>query len=179
MPHHAFPSVGELAPGLRFAIQVAVSAWMVAVAVMDHRTGRIPNTLVGPVMLGVGAFRLVQAVLGAYVLFLMLVAWALIFVLWMLHFIGGGDAKFLMGLYALFPSMEFTAVLAFVLLVLTVPLVLLEMRGRSVGEMRQGLESRMITGQVMPTETELRERGRRYAWTFAIPGLLYTWIWWA
>jgi Flp pilus assembly protein protease CpaA len=162
----------------RAALQVAITVWMLVVAVLDHRTGRIPNAVVLPVMLGVGLFRLVQGVLGEPVRFLLLLAWILIFFMWMAHFIGGGDAKFLMGMYALFPSMEFTAVLAFFLLIVTVPLMVWGLRGRSPGRLKESLQARMITGQMLPTEEELHTRGRRYAWTFVIPGIVYTWVYW-
>jgi Flp pilus assembly protein protease CpaA len=162
----------------QLAFQIAATVWMLAIAVIDHRTARIPNWLVAPVMLGVGGIRLVQAVLGEWRLLFLFLAWAIIFVLWMLHFMGGGDAKFLMGLFALFPTDEWVAVLALFLLILTVPLFLWELRGRSFGEIRQSLQGRLITGQVLPTEQELQVRGRQYAWTFAVPGIIYTWLYW-
>ena len=104
--------IHDLPEGARVAVQIAATLWMLAVAVIDHRTARIPNWMVAPVMLGAGAYRLIEGILGERQWILMLLAWLLIFALWMLHFIGGGDAKFLMGLYALFPTIEFTAVLA-------------------------------------------------------------------
>lgn len=168
----------DLAAALPVVVRVLVTLWVVAIAVMDHRTGRIPNALTGPVMLGVGAFRLVQAFQGDWAKLGMLLAWVLIFGLWMLHFVGGGDAKFLMALYALFPSMEFTAVLALVLLFITLPLMLWELRRRPVGESVGSAWRRVATGQVLPTERELQERGRRYAWTFGIPALVYAWLYW-
>ena len=178
MPEFALPEFSTLPQWAQLTLQISVTMWMVSVAVIDHRTAKIPNRLVIPVMLGVGAVRLLEGVFGQPQRFLLLVAWAAIFGMWMLHFIGGGDAKFVMGEYALFPTMEFTALLAFILLILTVPLLLWEMRGRSFAEMRGGLQARLVTGQVMPTEKELQERGRQYAWTFAVPGILYTWLYW-
>jgi Flp pilus assembly protein protease CpaA len=151
---------------------------MVSVAVMDHRTGRIPNWLTAPVFLGVGLVRVYQGITQDLQFLLMFVAWGLVFLLWMLHFMGGGDAKFLMGLYALFPTMEFTALLALILLITVVPLIIWEMKGRAVRDVRDSAYRRVVTGQVLPTETELQERGRRYAWTFGLPGIIYTWIYW-
>ena len=87
----------SLPPWAVFAVQVAITIWMLTVAVLDHRTGRIPNWLTAPVIFGVGALRMVQALQGDWAKLGMLLAWAVIFGLWMLHFIGGGDAKFLMG----------------------------------------------------------------------------------
>jgi Flp pilus assembly protein protease CpaA len=166
------PTIGKV------IIQVAMTAWMASVAIIDHRRGRIPNALTAPVFLVVGAGRMLQAVRGERVLFLLLVVWAVIFALWMLHFLGGGDAKFLMALYALFPSMEFTAVLALILLVEIVPIVLLQARGASLPAGLRSLRSRLVTMQLLPTEVELQARGRRYAWTFAVPAVLYAWLWW-
>jgi Flp pilus assembly protein protease CpaA len=161
---------------VRLLIPLAITAWMLAVAVLDHRTGRIPNALTAPVIFGVGLIRLVQG--DTLVKVGLVLAWAVVFGLWMLHFIGGGDAKFLMGELALFPSMEFVALLALVLLVITLPLLLWELRGRQLAEVRQSVQGRLVTGQVLPTEEDLQTRGRRYAWTFAIPGIIYTWVYW-
>jgi Flp pilus assembly protein protease CpaA len=163
---------------LPLLVKLVVSAWMISVSVMDFRAGRIPNWLTGPVILGVGGYQLAHVFMGEWSKLGLVVAWVLVFVLWMLHFVGGGDAKFLMALYALFPSMEFTTVLALILLVLIVPLLLLELVRRPVGESVGSAWRRLITGQVLPTEQELQERGRRYAWTFAIPGLVYAWLYW-
>jgi hypothetical protein len=52
------------------------------------------------------------------------------------------------------------------------------MRGRAVTEVGRSVRNRVLTGELLPTEAELHERGRRYAWTFALPGLVYTWLYW-
>jgi Flp pilus assembly protein protease CpaA len=165
-------------PALKLAVQVVVSGWLIAVAVLDHRTGRIPNAVTAPVFLGVGLLRLVQGVTGQPVRLFLLLAWGLIFLLWAAHFVGGGDAKFLMALYALFPSMEFTSVLALILLLEMVPLVAVEIWRRRGGGAIGTVWRRVATGQLLPTETDLETRGRRYAWTFAVPALVYTWFYW-
>ncbi len=161
-------------------VKIVITAWMVAVSVLDHRDGRIPNRLTGPVFLGVGAYRILWEGLwqGEHVRLWLLAAWAVVYGLWMLHFIGGGDGKFLMAQLALFPSMEYVAVLALVLLVLTVPLLVWTMRGRSPGALLRGVWARLQTGEVLPTEEELQTHGKRYAWTYAVPGIVYTWVYW-
>jgi Flp pilus assembly protein protease CpaA len=166
------------APQLYYGVKVLITVWMVAVSLVDARTARIPNWLVGPVMLGVGAIRLLESFTVGFVRLGLLLAWVLVFVLWMLHFIGGGDAKFLMGEYALFPNMEFTAVLAFILLVLTIPLLLVEVWRSGLQRSGASLRDRLLTGQLLPTRGDLEERGRQYAWTFAVPGIVYTWVYW-
>jgi Flp pilus assembly protein protease CpaA len=184
----------------KLALQLVLVSWMAVISVMDHRQGLIPNWITAPVFLGVGALRIVFAIVPTlYVelnlrlgmvssadylgntrasLAFMLVAWLILFVLWMLHFIGGGDAKFLMALFALYPNMEFTAVLALILLLIMIPLLLLEWRGASLRGAGRGLRDRLLTGQVMPTRDELLSQGRRYAWTFAIPAMVYTIFYW-
>jgi len=171
-------ALASLPSAIKLLIPIAITVWMVAVAVMDHRTGRIPNTWTAPVLLVVGTVRLVEGLTGNLARVGMVVAWAAIFLLWMLHFIGGGDAKFLMAEVALFPTMEFIALLALILLVITLPLLLLEMKGREVAAVRQSLRDRLLMGLFLPTEEELQQRGRRYAWTFAIPGIIFTWVYW-
>jgi Flp pilus assembly protein protease CpaA len=168
--------------GLEIAVKLLITLWMLRISVLDHRFGRIPNTLTGPVFLVIGAYRVLWQGLiqGNYAMFWLLLCFAIIFGLWMLHFIGGGDAKFLMALFALFPSLEFLATLAFLLLVIMLPLLIIELKARDqgLGDGWRGLKARLLTGQILPTEAELQEHGRRYAWTFAIPAAVYAWIYW-
>lgn len=170
----------KLAADPYFWIKLAISVWMLVISYLDHAEGRIPNALTASVFLGVGAYRVVWEGLwlGQPVRLWLLAAWAIVFGLWMLHFIGGGDAKFLMAQFALFPFMEYVAVLAFVLLILTVPLLILHTRGRSAGGILRGMWVRLQTGQVLPTEEELQEHGKRYAWTYAVPGIVFAWVYW-
>ncbi|MCB0215476.1 MAG: prepilin peptidase [Caldilineae bacterium] len=164
-------------------VKLMLTLWMLRISVLDHRTGRIPNALTAPMFLGVGLYRVVVEglMLQQWSRLWLLPTFAILFGMWMLHFIGGGDAKFLMGLFALFPSLEFLATLAFLLLVIMIPLLALEYRQRGAGPVAslRGLRARLLTGQFLPTQAELQERGRRYAWTFAVPAMAYMWIYWA
>jgi len=174
------------AAGLKLVLQIAITAWMVAISVMDHRIGFIRNTWTAPVFVGVGLYRLVVngIVQGQFLWMgvLLLTAWAVIFGLWGLHLLGGGDAKFLMAQFAIFPEMDFVMALAFILLIVTLPLLFLELwrqlRQRSVGDLLGTVWQRIIAFQFLPTEEDLRRRGRRYAWTYAVPGIIYTWFYW-
>lgn len=170
---------------LELLVKVGLTLWMLRISYGDHMSGRIPNRLTAPIFLGVGLYRLVEGVLhqggkGWLQVVGLLVAWAVLFGMWTLHFIGGGDAKFLMALFALFPTVEFLAVLAFGLLVIMIFVLGFEAL-RQRPSLRGTLESwraRLLTGQLLPTEAELQTRGRRYAWTFALPALAYAWIYW-
>jgi Flp pilus assembly protein protease CpaA len=172
---------------LDLVLRVLVTAWIVVISVRDHRHGLISNRLTAPFFLGVGAFQILYALtvmrgLGdgewwLRLLFLV-VAYGITFSLWTLHFIGGGDAKFLMALFALFPTMDWVVLLALLLLVIMLPLLLLELRARRPGAMWRGFRDRLLTGQVLPTQEELQEQGRRYAWTFGVPAIVFTWLYW-
>ncbi len=161
---------------------------MALISVLDHRNGLIPNRLTAPFFVGLGLFQVlfavivVRSVLDGPVWWLRLLfivlAFTITFGLWTLHFIGGGDAKFLMALFALFPAMEWVVLLALLLLVLTLPLLLWEMRHRRPGEIWRSFRDRLLTGQFLPSEADLHERGRRYAWTFGVPAMIYTWAYW-
>lgn len=172
---------------LDIAVRVAVTLWLVAISIGDHRHGIIPNRLTGPVLIGgalwqlaYGALTLVSPTLvdEAWRVYGVLIALAAVFALWMLHFIGGGDAKFLMALFALFPTMDFVAVLALLLLIITLPLLVLELRREGLRAAGRGFRDRLVTGRFLPTEEDLQQRGRRYGWTFAVPAAVYVWAYW-
>lgn len=175
-------------PSWRWAellVKAGLTLWMVHISYGDHMRGRIPNRMTAPVFLGVGLYRLVEGILhlggkGWPQVVGLLVAWSILFGMWMLHFMGGGDAKFLMAVFALFPSIEFLAVLAFGLLFIMIVILTVEtLRQRpSLRKTFEGWRARLLTGQILPTEAELQTRGRRYAWTFAIPAMIYMWIYW-
>lgn len=178
-------SVAQSWHGIELAVKVLLTLWMIRISYGDHMSGRIPNRLTAPVFLGIGLYRLLEGGLhlggkGWLQVIGLLVAWGILFGMWMLHFLGGGDAKFLMALFALFPSIEFLAVLAFGLLIIMIIVLAVEtLRKRpSFGRVIENWRARLLTGQILPTEAELQSRGRRYAWTFAIPAMVFTWIYW-
>lgn len=172
---------------LDLIVRVLLSIWMIWISYSDRRDGLIPNKLTAPIFIGVGLFQIAYGILTVvspaleaewYRIFAIPIAYAVIFGLWMLHFIGGGDAKFLMALFALFPTMEFVAVLALTLLVISVPLFIWDVIRQKPASIWRSMRDRLVTGQFLPTEEELQERGRRYAWTFAVPGFIYLWRYW-
>jgi len=113
-----------------------------------------------------------------HALLFMILAWGLCFALWELHILGGGDAKTLMGIFALFPTVDFSVFLAVAMLILTLPLLLLKLRGRRLRDILQTLGKRLKEGSIFPTQHELEEKGRPYAWTFCLPGAIYLWFLW-
>jgi Flp pilus assembly protein protease CpaA len=158
------------------AARTVISLWLVVAAWWDARTARISNLLSLPVMLAVGLARMISG--PAEVRVWVLVAWVLLFGLWNLHFIGGGDAKMLMSAFALFPTVFFALLFGVVALLIKMPLLVAEHVRGSVTESLRTLSLRMLFGLVLPTEEELRLRGKQYLWTFAVPTFLYTWVYW-
>lgn len=173
---------------MALALRVAISGWMIGIAAWDHWRRRVPNWLVLPVMLAALAYQVYLFVVDrpASNLGFALVAWVVLFVMWQAHFFGGGDAKFLMALFALFPETRFLAFFALVVLAISVPLLIYQLwQGRRRGPGQEGSEGegsllsrmrgRLRDGQLLPTEQDLTARGRPYCWTFALPGVIFLW----
>ncbi len=152
--------------------KLGITAWLGAVALLDLRTATIPNWLTLPVMAVAGGWRLYQ---GHWHVLLI---WAMLYLVWRVNIVGGGDAKLLMGLFALFPTLDFAFAFAAMVLVLSVPLVVVRYRGKCPADIIYGIVDRVQTGRLLPTREELEERGRPYAWTFCLPGAIYLWLLW-
>ena len=141
-------------------------------AAWDAWSAHIPNWLTFPVMLVAGGFRIYD---GRWQF---LLAWVVIFFLWQANVVGGGDAKLLMGLFALFPEPLFLLVFAAVGLVVRIPLVVRKYWGQRPSELLASAGDRLRTGRFTPSREELREHGRSYAWTYCLPGAVYLWLLW-
>ena len=152
--------------------KLLVTAWLVTAAVWDLRTGLIPNWLTMPVAAGLGALRLYQG--RWYVL----VIWIVLYLVWRVNVVGGGDAKLLMGLFALFPNYSFALVFGGIALVVTIPAVLIKHWGKEPFRLVQDVVGRFSAGKVLPTEEELEAQGKRYAWSFCLAGIVYAWWIW-
>lgn len=105
-------------------------------------------------------------------------AWLIIFILWLLNTMGGGDAKLLMGLFAIFPSWEFAFSFACLLLLIGLPWLLLARWGMRMGAMFQPLYVRLLTHRLLPTADELAARRGSYVWLLCLPAVVYTWLLW-
>jgi len=186
-------------------LKLAITAWLGTVAFWDLRTARIPNRLTLPAMAATGGFRLCQGLWGLGLFLLQtahsgnptssdggylgsnvqvtanllftLVAWAIIFGGWKLNIMGGGDAKLIMVLFALFPTYNFTLTFCLVALVSLLPLLVLQYWGKRPLDALWELAFRLRTG-LFPTREELERKGKQYAWVFCLPGVIYLWLLW-
>jgi Flp pilus assembly protein protease CpaA len=184
--------------------RVAITLWLLTIAYVDARTATISNQLTLPAMALLGAWRVLRVaayVLNAVItrlgrppsgwvqrlfadqqalaaLLFMSLAWGFCFALWELHVLGGGDAKTLMGIFGLFPTSDFAVFLAAAVLILSLPLLLLRLRGRRLRDIPGAIGQRLQEGTLFPTQRELEEEGQPYAWTFCVPGVVFLWFLW-
>jgi len=153
-------------------LKILISLWLVTVALWDASRSRIPNWLTLPVMLAAGGYGLWRGQWSV------LLAWALLFLLWEMHILGGGDAKLIMGLYALFPERMFVLMLLEGILITRLPYLTMKYAGRPIGELARGGLRRLRADDWRPTHAELQRHGRSIAWTYCLPGMVYLWLLW-
>lgn len=163
----------SLQSGFSLLARLALTAWLLGVAYSDIRTGRIPNWLTLPVMLAAGVY-------GVFVArhWVIIPIWVVIFILWELNFMMAGDAKLLMALFALFPTAEFAVVLTVGGIIELVPLLVLRYRRQPVMTTLWSATLRVQNRALLPTREELVRDGRRLAWVFALPAVVYVWFFW-
>jgi hypothetical protein len=151
--------------------------WLISVAAWDSATRRIPNWLVLPVaLLGVGwqVYALTQG--RSEGLAFTVISWLVLYTMWRAHVFGGGDAKFLMALFAMFPTTQFLLLFSLVVLAVSIPLVVWQAVGPRLRGLRGETRRDSQTPGVLSSAERLRVRGRPYSWTFALPGVLYLWL---
>jgi Flp pilus assembly protein protease CpaA len=166
-------SVAEgLTEVLGLGIRLALTAWLVVVSVWDWRRAIIPNWLTLPVMLTAGGVRLYQGHLHV------LAIWVLLYLIWRVNIVGGGDAKLLMGLFALFPPYEFALLFSILVLAVSVPMIIARHWGKRPSDLAAAVADRIGQDRLLPTREELETKGRQYAWTFCLPGAVYLWWLW-
>ena len=157
-------------------MRVIITAWLVALAVIDRRARRVPNVLVLPVMCGALLWQGYVAFSGqANTVAFVLVCWIALFALWRAHIFGGGDAKLLMALLALFPTTQFLFLLSAVKLLVTVPVLLLKYARRDGRQALSGIRQRLASGHLLPEPGDLETQGRPHCWSYAMPGVIYLW----
>jgi Flp pilus assembly protein protease CpaA len=168
-----------LPSGFDLVFRIFVTSWLVAISLFDYLHKRMPNWLVVPVAIGALIWQIVVSArsdsgISAGLSFA-LIAWVVLFVLWRIHIFGGGDAKLLMALFAMFPTQQFLVLFALVVLAVSIPLVVFKYAKLGWPGLQRGMRDRMQTKQILPTDEELRSRGRPYGWTLALPGVIYVW----
>ncbi len=84
-----------------FTLHLAVTGWLIACAILDLRTRRVPNVLSIPPLVFAIVYTIFQ---GGVNLASLLIAAAIFTTLWLLGGIGGADIKVLVALAGLWPE---------------------------------------------------------------------------
>ena len=145
---------------------VGIAALFVQISVNDFKTRRVPNAVTYPLM----AMGIVRAT--AYRDGIFLLYWAVLFALWTVRFMGGGDAKLLMGLFGLFPDFQLVWFVAVSILVTGLPYLAFKYRyeWRTIP---RALFWRLITRQFLPSQAEFENEAVPYAFSFCLAGAVY------
>ena len=141
-------------------------AW---IAIHDLRTRRVPNWVTYPLM-AVGVLRAIVFLDATFLLY-----WVGLWLLWSAHFMGGGDAKLLMGLFGLFPDFQFAWLVALCILVTGLPYLTYKYRHqwRSIPRALRRMLWRLITRQFLPSQAEFEKDAVPYAFSFCLAGGIY------
>jgi Flp pilus assembly protein protease CpaA len=161
-------------PGI-LPISIEISSWVagfgiialfVWISVNDLETRRVPNSVTYPLMV-IGIVRAVAYRDGIFLLY-----WAVFFALWTTRFMGGGDAKLLMGLFGLFPDFQLAWVVAVSILVTGLPYLAYKYR-HQWRTIPRALFWRLITRQLLPSSSEFEQEAVPYAFSFCLAGGAY------
>ncbi len=158
-----FPTAWHASVFVGFAGMSALCAW---ISVNDFRTHRVPNWSVYPLML-VGVVRAVTLLDVTFLLY-----WVVLFSLWQIRFMGGGDAKLLMGFFGLFPDFQLAWLIAVSILVTGVPYLAFKYRAKWRNIPRT-LFFRLITRQFLPSQTEFEKEAVPFAFSFCLGWITY------
>ncbi len=146
-----------------------MDALLFGIAVKDFQEQRIPNLVTYPLMLAgiVRAYTLQDA---TFLLF-----WLVLWLAWETHFMGAGDAKLLMGLFALWPDMQLASVIGVSVLLTGIPYLLVKYRCEWRSALR-GLVWRLFTLRLLPSPAEFQNEAVPFAFSFCLAGAVYLWV---
>lgn len=169
---------------------VLLAIILLIAGIYDLQTGRVPPEITYPLM---GA-AIVRALVLKDPVFLL--AWGMLIVIYLLHILGGGDSKLLMGLFGLFPFVSFYYAFAIFWVITHYPLMVYWRLRTADGRNRfkhlalflilqpiHCIAGQMTRERVLHLPQELREtwpsnddlsrRGLRMAITISLGGILY------
>jgi Flp pilus assembly protein protease CpaA len=142
---------------------VAIDSLFLWVSFNDFKTRRVPNIVTYPLML-IGVVRAIAFRDGTFLLY-----WGIFFALWAARFMGGGDAKLLMGLFGLFPDFQLARLVGASILVTGIPYLLYKYR-RDWRKVPRALFWRLVTRQFLPSQAEFEGQAVPYAFSFCLAG---------
>ena len=149
--------------------KVGITILLISISINDFRRRTVSPLITTPWMLiGIG-----RAVVERNPMFMLF--WIAIFLMWTLHFYGGGDAKLMMGLFGVFPDLRLVWITCGVLIMTGAPVLALKYVGTSPRVIATNIASRFASGALLPTDEELNQ-GMPYAFAYCLAGAIYLWI---
>jgi len=145
---------------------IGMAALFVQISVNDFKTRLVPNAITYPLML-IGLVRAIAFRDGIFLLY-----WAVLFTLWTVRFMGGGDAKLLMGLFGLYPDFQLVWFVAASIIVTGLPYLAYKYR-REWRTIPRAIFWRLITRQFLPSQAEFEKEAVPYAFSFCLAGAMY------
>lgn len=145
---------------------VGIAALFVQISVNDFKTRLVPNTITYPLML-IGLVRAIAFRDGIFLFY-----WAVLFTLWTVRFMGGGDAKLLMGLFGLYPDFQLVWFVAASIIVTGLPYLAYKYR-HEWRTIPRAIFWRLITRQFLPSQAEFEKEAVPYAFSFCLAGAMY------
>jgi Flp pilus assembly protein protease CpaA len=158
-----FPETFALPAPLALGGMLVLFLW---ISVNDFKTRRVPNTVTYPLIV-VGIIRAIAFHDGIFLLY-----WVVFFTLWTVRFIGGGDAKLLMGLFGLFPDVLLAWCVALCVIVTGLPYLAYKYR-QQWRTIPRTLFWRLVTRQFLPSQAEFEQDAVPYAFSFCLAGAAY------
>lgn len=167
-----------------------LAAILLGAGIIDLAKGVVPIEITYPLMLA----GIMRAIVVGDPMFLLY--WFALAMIYLLNVVGGGDVKLLMGMFGLFPHLEFFIVMEVVILVTHLPIVLLRrLRQKNlrvqIQTVRQWVHINFIEFMLgetapqtlvrqaivkRPTIETLSQRGDRLAIAFSVAGILYLFL---
>ena len=160
---NVLPIPAEVSARIAF---VGIAALFVQIGVNDFKTRLVPNAITYPLML-IGLARAIAFRDGIFLLY-----WAVLFTLWTVRFMGGGDAKLLMGLFGLYPDFQLVWFVAASILITGLPYLAYKYR-REWRTIPCAIFWRLITRQFLPSQAEFEKEAVPYAFSFCLAGAAY------
>ena len=143
---------------------LGLALWLGAMSVHDLRTRQVPNWLTLPPLVAVWAWQLAQGRWQALVPILPL------YLLWRLNVIGGADAKVLMALFGLWPTLDFLLFFCLGYLVIMLPVILWRHR-QGLGSVGRRMLATLRGG--FPSQEELEMHGLPAIPVYAVVAVAY------
>ena len=160
---------------------LALTLYLLTAAYYEHRWRKVPNWLTFPVMAAALALGVHQRCLGRFPreciegTLGILAIWVWLYVGWLLRFYGAGDAKVLMSLFALFPTIQWLWVLCGSIVLVGGVALFVKYRG-NVKQIGVFYLANLLTRQFHPTETEKEQGNFPLVFPTAMAGVIYAWF---